>query len=166
MGFTNRVRVPLLLFFPGGAHAGMRRANAQLVDVAPTVLDYLGLDVPEWMSGRSLLAAGADPLRPVFSAERTSTPAVRQGNRWLLDLSALRPPFYSMGKTTMIVCDRAYTIDWEASEMHSERVASHTAACGDSLLPTPENARQQIFQHLEACGYDLSAVPIPEITGR
>ena len=165
MGFTNRVRVPLLMFFPGGAHAGVQRSNAQLVDVAPTVLDYLGLEVPEWMAGRSLLAGEADPLRPVFSAERTSTPAVRRDNRWLLDLSALRPPFYSMGKTTMIVCDRAYTIDWETNEMHVQHIDSHTAACGDSLVPTPEDARQRILQHLGACGYDLSALPLPTIVG-
>ncbi len=42
--------------FAGGALAGMRvRGLARLVDVTPTVLDLVGLDVPDGLDGRSLL---------------------------------------------------------------------------------------------------------------
>jgi 2,3-bisphosphoglycerate-independent phosphoglycerate mutase len=44
---------------PAGAYAGVQlRAGGALRDVAPTILDLLGLPLPAEMSGRSLLAAG------------------------------------------------------------------------------------------------------------
>ncbi|HRT06720.1 MAG TPA: sulfatase-like hydrolase/transferase, partial [Kiritimatiellia bacterium] len=39
-------RIPLVFWFPDGARAGRIRANVQNVDVAPTILDALGLPVP------------------------------------------------------------------------------------------------------------------------
>ena len=38
-----------------GENAGRYRKNVQLIDVAPTILDYLGAPLPYWMEGDSLL---------------------------------------------------------------------------------------------------------------
>ena len=65
--FTDQ-RVPLLLRFPNGDYAGRIRNNVQNLDIAPTILEYLGQPVPGWMEGRSLLAGEPDTLRPIFSA--------------------------------------------------------------------------------------------------
>ena len=42
-----------------GAPAGMRLENGRLADVAPTILDLMGLQKPALMTGHSLLVKGA-----------------------------------------------------------------------------------------------------------
>lgn len=59
------VRVPLIISWPGRFEEGLRSdALVQLIDLAPTVLDASGLEVPGRMQGRSLgpiLRGEADP---------------------------------------------------------------------------------------------------------
>ncbi len=56
--YEEQLRIPLLVKLPGSA-MGSRRVKGQvsLVDVAPTVLDVLGVEAPETFEGRSLLEA-------------------------------------------------------------------------------------------------------------
>ncbi|MBA2590045.1 MAG: 2,3-bisphosphoglycerate-independent phosphoglycerate mutase [Alphaproteobacteria bacterium] len=51
--------VPVIAFFGGGAPPGARLENGRLADVAPTVLDLMGLQKPALMTGHSLLVRGA-----------------------------------------------------------------------------------------------------------
>jgi hypothetical protein len=54
--YEENVRVPLLFAAPGLWHTPLRTSKtASLVDVAPTVLDLLGLPEPAMWQGRSLL---------------------------------------------------------------------------------------------------------------
>jgi choline-sulfatase len=65
------IRVPLVLHHAGRLPAGVRvEAAVGLVDVAPTVLEILGLPVPPGFRGRSLLPlleGAADDARGVYS---------------------------------------------------------------------------------------------------
>ncbi len=56
--YEEQLRIPLLVKLPGSA-MGSRRVKGQvsLMDVAPTVLDVLGVKAPETFEGRSLLDA-------------------------------------------------------------------------------------------------------------
>lgn len=58
-------RVPLIFVWPGHIRAGLRSdALVELTDIAPTLLESAGLDIPEKMHGRSLwpiLSGKADP---------------------------------------------------------------------------------------------------------
>jgi len=54
--YDEVLRVPLLVKFPRGAHAGTRvRAPVGLIDIMPTVLDVAGLPIPRGVRGRTLL---------------------------------------------------------------------------------------------------------------
>ncbi|MSS69920.1 MAG: DUF4976 domain-containing protein [Candidatus Latescibacteria bacterium] len=54
--YDEVIRIPLILRYPGGLPAGRRVGEqVQNIDVAPTVLDLLGTEVPEALQGRSLL---------------------------------------------------------------------------------------------------------------
>jgi arylsulfatase A-like enzyme len=54
--YEENIRVPLLIALPGGALAGERiERTASLLDLAPTVLDLLGLTAPSAFDGESLL---------------------------------------------------------------------------------------------------------------
>ncbi|NQT14414.1 MAG: sulfatase-like hydrolase/transferase [Planctomycetes bacterium] len=63
--YDEAVRVPLILSWPGRFEAGLRAdALVELVDLAPTLLEAAGVDVPASMQGRSLvpiLTGQADP---------------------------------------------------------------------------------------------------------
>ncbi len=57
--------------------AGALRAEGTLADVAPTVLELLGLDAPSEMTGRSLLTTPAAAGRGVHAGGRSRTAGVR-----------------------------------------------------------------------------------------
>jgi arylsulfatase A-like enzyme len=54
--FDGLVRIPMIFSWPGELRAGLRSdALVESVDVAPTLLQAAGLEVPRSMQGRSLL---------------------------------------------------------------------------------------------------------------
>jgi len=53
--YDSTMRVPLIVRTPGSAHRGTVDSLVGLVDLMPTVLDYLGIPLPEGVEGRSLL---------------------------------------------------------------------------------------------------------------
>ncbi|MCB0206794.1 MAG: sulfatase [Anaerolineae bacterium] len=92
LAYEEIMRVPLIVKFPAGfdVQADSTGALAQLTDIAPTVLDALGLDrLAEGMQGVSLLPAvrsGEEPRALVYSETQASTAnqrllALRDG-RW------------------------------------------------------------------------------------
>lgn len=74
--YDDTIHVPLLVKLPGDQLAGKKISNrVQLVDVAPTVLDALGVAVPSTMQGDSLLRiarTGSTADRPAYA--RTEYP--------------------------------------------------------------------------------------------
>ena len=67
--YEEEIAIPLIIKFPDGRQAGTRvQALARQVDVLPTLLEFLGLDAPERLDGRSLLPAiAAKAEAPVFA---------------------------------------------------------------------------------------------------
>ena len=63
-------RVPLLVAGPGVV-PGRRSGLCGSVDVAPTILDWLGADIPPAMDGQSLLPALGDPAAALAEAALT-----------------------------------------------------------------------------------------------
>ncbi|HSS47908.1 MAG TPA: sulfatase, partial [Thermoanaerobaculia bacterium] len=62
--YNEAIHVPLMVKLPQGQQAGGTTARpVQLLDIAPTVLSLLGLEVPKPMPGVSLLAANVPPRR-------------------------------------------------------------------------------------------------------
>jgi arylsulfatase A-like enzyme len=63
--YEGGVRVPLVFNAPGRVAAGVRADGlVELLDIAPTILEMAGLEIPSHMQGRSLggvLAGTADP---------------------------------------------------------------------------------------------------------
>lgn len=64
--YDELLRVPLFIRMPGMAAGQVLRGDVGLVDVVPTLLDALGLPLPDHLAGRSLLAelAGEPPPAP------------------------------------------------------------------------------------------------------
>ncbi len=54
--YDEVVRVPLFLLLPGGAHSGEVESRVvQSIDIAPTLLDAAGIEIPQSFEGHSLL---------------------------------------------------------------------------------------------------------------
>jgi arylsulfatase A-like enzyme len=69
--YEGLVHVPLILSWPGHYQAGLRsKALVELIDLVPTLLEALGLPVPDNVQGRSLLpilhGSGCDAAHRAF----------------------------------------------------------------------------------------------------
>jgi arylsulfatase A-like enzyme len=66
--YPELLRIPLLISWPnGGVRAARVQGPASLLDLAPTILDALQIELPPWFSGVSLLpATRGEPLQPRF----------------------------------------------------------------------------------------------------
>ena len=67
--YDSTVAVPLVFRWPGRVRAGTSAAGARLVDVAPTILDLLGMPAEAGIDGVSVRAAldgGALPAEPAY----------------------------------------------------------------------------------------------------
>lgn len=158
MSFISSKRVPLLLRFPNREHAGRLAAVAQNLDVAPTLLDYLGVERPGWMGGRSLLDPGLDPCRPVVSAGSDPSHHVEQGG-WYL--SVPRPPFYTLGTLTLVAGDRVFNLDVATGRLDHAPADLPPGGAGRCPTPDPAAARAFLVDRLRTAGYDVSSLDVP-----
>lgn len=72
--FVENLHVPLLIRFPDRGQGVRVEQRVQHIDLLPTLLDYLGLEAPDFLEGSSFLpwvtgteAAMNEPPRPAFS---------------------------------------------------------------------------------------------------
>ena len=161
MGFTVNERLPLIFVFPGGANAGRIAANVQNLDIAPTVLDFLGIERPEWMEGFSLIAGEMPRDRTIFTIDRVYGVEVGDLARLRLDRRSIGPPFYSLGSIGAVLCDRLYNLRLDEMVLEVSRVEGHTAPCGDEEMPHAQYIVRLILDRLMADGYDVSSIKEP-----
>ena len=152
-------RIPLILRFPGGQFAGVRRHNVQRIDVTATIVDYLGLELPEWMEGQSFLPRETEPDRPIYYADSINW-GPRNSAGWR-DTSTYVAPFYSLGGLGIIVAQKWYFLNLETGKMSSGQVRGHTSPVESGVFPAKGQARQQILDHLQASGYPVDGLTAP-----
>lgn len=158
--WTVRDRVPLIFWFPRGEHAGNIRTNVQNIDIAPTVLDYLGITIPEWMRGQSLFNEGLVGPQYIFSASvETSLIEVSKDGLWIVEAERKKPPFYQVGYVGLIVCDQWFELYLQNPEMLYGKVKGHTQPCSPDILLTAEEAEDILLDHLMQNGFDISSFP-------
>lgn len=68
--YDSGLRVPLLVHFPGGAHAGKNDELISFVDLAPTVLSLAGIKPPEYMQGKAFMGKYkvSEPRKYIFGS--------------------------------------------------------------------------------------------------
>ena len=152
-------RIPLILRFPRGQFAGVRRNNVQRIDVTATIVDYLGLELPEWMAGQSFLPRETEPDRPIYYADSIKW-GPRNNAGWR-DTSTYVAPFYSLGGLGIIVAQKWYFLNLETGQMSSGQVRGHTSPVESGMFPARGQARQQILDHLQASGYPVDGLTAP-----
>jgi hypothetical protein len=149
-------KIPLLFHFPNGGYANRIKNNTQNLDIAPTLLDYLGFEKPSWMPGQSLLQGEPPLLRPIISARYVGE--VCEGWWCTLDSRLVRPPFYQFGSIQLVVCQGMYTLNLNTQILSRAEVDGYTAPCAADQLPTETKAREIIKEHLRTYGFDVSSL--------
>ncbi len=85
--YEEQIRVPLVIKYPAGVRAGtVEEGPARSLDIAPTILDVAGLEIPQTWQGRSLWGS-TEPPAYLFAEEEFQGNVVRsvqQGNLKLI----------------------------------------------------------------------------------
>lgn len=160
--YKTDVRVPLIIRFPNEQHAGRIRSNVQNLDIAPTILDYLGLTQPAWMSGHSLLEGEPDQQRHIFSASWNPNNLTKRADGvWVVDMDQVGPPFYQLGKLRLVLCQMWFELDLINEVINYGEVEGHTNPCDESEIPTLDNVEKYLVNHLTENGYDVAGLSHP-----
>jgi arylsulfatase A-like enzyme len=153
-------RLPLIIRFPYGQYRGSLGGNTENLDIAPTILDYLGLPRPDWMAGHSLLSE-RNGHRPVFIAQIGD--ADKDPKTGEISYPELVEPFYQFGRMTVVLCDTWYTVNLKTLTMTRGKVRAYSGIC--SIEHSPLSALNLIRTHLEINGFDafsLYRVTLPK----
>ena len=156
MGFEQRQRIPLLMRFPGEAIRGHITENVQGVDIAPTILDYLGLPQPVWMSGQSLLSEALEGREIIGVGVG---PLAQNENRiWVIDPQRSQAPFYQFGTINVIDCNVWYELDLATQSLTRGEVAGHTAPCPAEEVLTADEAYGLMVRYLRENGFEVEGL--------
>lgn len=148
--WTNS-RLPLLMHFPGGEYEQSITANTENIDVAPTVLDYVGILQPTWMTGQSLIS-GNYSEHPIFTARIPKSSKDPLTGKVSYPESV--PPFFQFGRISVVVCNQWVELDLTKKTMSSGKIVGYTRECVDEF-----NKRQAlglIIGHLEKYGFETT----------
>jgi arylsulfatase A-like enzyme len=149
--YSVNVRIPLIFRFLKGEYTGQVQANVQNLDIAPTILDYLGLPIPDWMEGISLLSSELTNDRLIMSYGMKADRSERE---------LLKPPFFQFGFFYIVQCDRWYQFDAGRNQWSTGEILGHTAPCSpDEPLFSFDEIKGKLIDHLASNHFDVSSLP-------
>lgn len=144
-------RVPLIIRFPHGEYAGRINANIQNLDIAPTILDYIGVDQPNWMSGNSLIA-GEMEQRLIFGMTAVDPEDLGPNTTLVYGVSE------NLYIITLISCQKWYLLDMRMLDWKAGKVLGTTTVCPPEKNITEKQAYQLMIKYLQENNYDLSTL--------
>jgi hypothetical protein len=156
--FEVNLRVPLIIHFPHGEYASRLTGNAENLDIAPTVLDYLDIQQPAWMSGSSLLESAGQERHPIFSAG-TSETRPNEDEINFLDERLDQPPFYQFSYIDVIDCQEWYHLDLGTYNWSYGEVKDYVDPCPEGEIKDISEIKQAVYDRLAADGFDTSSLP-------
>ncbi len=184
--YDETIHVPLLFKLPGERSAGKRIENrVELVDVLPTILQAVGVPVPEEVQGQSLLAMLKPPAAKPGTSKDPATPLDRPAYaesdypHRTFGWGALRA--LRTGKYLFIEAPHRELYDQSVDPKAAHNLSSASTAVTDTLAGQLEafrqktsssreapkvNADPELQEKLNALGYvasDSSSSPMPGI---
>lgn len=146
-GFKYSVnqRIPIIIHFPRNAHTGTLKNNVQIIDIPVTLMDYVGIPSPAWMTGTSMLQGEPPAARHIISVVAGSP-------------RKIAPPFYQIKIVQVVICHKWYALNVQENTWNSGSIYKHTTKCTETLLPSKSEIRQEILDYLEKYGYDISSL--------
>ena len=149
-------RLPLIFHFPQGEYAAQLNMNGQNIDIAPTLLDFLGVKIPNWMHGISLLKENNNQ-RLVFSLD-VKPELAQNGDIENTKHVEYTPPFFQFGKISLIDCDRFYELQLdEGFNLESSMIENYDTQC-DYQVSSDKEAVRLMIDHLAQNKFDTSTL--------
>jgi hypothetical protein len=148
-------RMPLIIRFPHEEYAGKIQVNVQNLDIAPTILDYIGVDIPAWMHGESLLLDEGLEQRPIYGM----TAIDPEDWEWDGNISnvGIQPSASdNQYSNTLVYCDKWFKLDSYFLTWETGFVDGSSAECPPESEITDKQAFLLILEQMEANGYDIS----------
>ena len=142
--------VPLIIRLAHASRHGHVHETVQTTDIAPTIVDALGLHPPDWMTGRSLLRA-IPACRRVFASVATDRVHFRRA-----DYTVPSPPFFSLGAVSLVQGNQWFILELQRAT--PALTAGVNQMTGTDVACTPltrSAARRLIVEHLRVRGYDV-----------
>lgn len=157
LAYETLLRTPLLIRLPGGNPSGRRQRPVDNLDVAPTLLDYLNVDVaPGTFVGQSLrpvIEGTADPAPRYHFAAQGTVRSVTDGRFKLrVDLAKGEAVLHDLELDPGEERDLLATRPDQARRLRAELFAWVRAAEGADLADAVRRAREHQGE-LEALGY-------------
>jgi predicted AlkP superfamily pyrophosphatase or phosphodiesterase len=159
MAWNPRNRVPLIIWFPNNQYTGKVNENVQLIDIAPTLLDYLGVSQPTWMHGQSILENNFPSVRNIISAETSGEIVIHDEDGWRVDVTKNSPPFYQLGTVNLVVCNKWFSLNLRNPMLTFGEIPGSNSFCSEQDIPSPEHAKDLILKSLLDASYDVSSFP-------
>jgi len=164
--YNELIHVPLLIRFPKGLAAGRTvSANVQLLDLAPTLFDLLGLGEFEQFEGRSLVPLAKGRAAPefdnrfVFSTWSQVTSVIRAEWKLMYDHSTRDAKLFNIRKDPGELADVVQSERPLAEELEKELVAHVTrqADLHEALMKREDETAvgidPQVQEQLKNLGY-------------
>lgn len=151
--WTTLDRIPLLIRFPHGEYSGKIKTNVQNIDIAPTILDYLNFDIPDWMEGNSLIEVEKNQIQyPIFSFSSY--------DRYVEQIST-SPPFFQFQFIYVVHSQNWYALDLDDQIFTSGTVNNYVEPCNPEDHLSNEAVFDLMMAHLQEKGFDTSSLANP-----
>jgi arylsulfatase A-like enzyme len=154
---NGRMRIPLLIHFPNGEFAGRIRSNVQNLDIPPTILDYVGIEHPGWMTGQSLLKGDPPEDRLIFTSGASNGNQIGH-NKIEVDTKPVISPSYKLPFYNVINCQKWYKLTLIDLTWSSGDIPGHSSPCLEDNLLTMEQVNDALTEHLLSNGFDTSTL--------
>lgn len=148
-------KIPLIFIFPDSNKLVRRENKAQLLDIGPTILDYLNIKIPDWMDGVSLLKSEAADDRSIFSVSKLYNEKITKikGRRVLLSTG---PPNYGLVSYTVKLCSKWYKYNIINKSIESGIIPNIINKCKNTKNQDEKtHALSLIKEHLHSRGIGL-----------
>lgn len=155
--YNGRKRIPLLIHFPNGEFAGVIKSNVQNLDIPATILDYVGVDQPDWMVGHSLLKGDPPKDRLIFTSG-TSNENKTGLNSIDGDSKPGKTPSYDISFYNVINCQKWYTFDLADLTWSSGVIPGYSSPCGEDELLTLGQIKEALAEYLKSNGFEPSTI--------
>lgn len=150
-------RVPLIMYFPDGKHVGRTKVNVQNLDIAPTILDYLGLPKPHWMEGRSILDPGGIQEVPIIGTRVWQVfDFGKEESYRRVPISGKISPIYLFARISAVYCDVALDFRMQENVVERKKISGHTGGCERTLATGEKSFRELVRSQFVRTGFDVS----------
>lgn len=146
--------IPLVIHFPENSVTGVIDNPSQRIDIAPTILEYIGITAPDWMEGQSLLAEEREtPL--IISVGSHSLAYVEEVG---FEVTISQPPFYTLNSFYVFDCQHSYVMRVDRATFTNSEISGYVSPCPEELLFSEADIARKMLAHLAERNYEIGSL--------